>query len=41
MCFIFLKLHSVQILISYKIVWDVNQTEDVFGSLGKERKAGD
>lgn len=40
MCSIFSKLHYVQILIFYEIVWDVGQTE-VFGSLEKERKAGD
>lgn len=41
MCSIFSKLHYVQILIFYEIVWDMGQTEEVFGSLEKERKAGD
>lgn len=41
MFFTFSKLHFVEILIFHEIVGDMERAEDVFGSVGKERKVGD
>lgn len=37
MFFTFWKLHFVQILIFYEIVWNMERAEDIFGFVGKER----